>query len=118
MMPGDRGRCSTRRRHRTRLPVPMDRIPTLRPMREARKPAPPPIRTFFKRMWARFPVRFAFVPGSCNWMWGDGATNPATGLPLYGGVDSAGNPYGVGSIHHTPHHDWHATHLDTTKPGR
>lgn len=25
----------------------------------------------------------------------DGTTNPATGLPCYGGVDIMGNPYGV-----------------------
>jgi len=28
-------------------------------------------------------------------MWRHGETNPATGLPMYGGVDSAGNPYGT-----------------------
>lgn len=25
----------------------------------------------------------------------DGLTNPATGLPMMGGVDTAGNPYGI-----------------------
>lgn len=94
MKAGDRARCSTRRRRR--LPVPLARVPTVYPVAVVRvtKPKGGAFRAFLKRVRYRMP-RFAFVPGSCNWMWRDGTINPATGLPMYGGVDSAGNPYGT-----------------------
>lgn len=97
MTSGERRRCSKQHRRRLRLPVPMDRIPTLQPVREIRrtKPKRSAFRTFLHRVMNRI-RRLEFVPGSCNRMWRDGQTNPATGLGMYGGVDAAGNPYGTG----------------------
>lgn len=94
MKAGDRARCSTRRRRR--LPVPPTRVPTVYPVAVARKTKPRggAFRAFFKRLRDRMP-RFVFVAGNRNRMWRHGETNPATGLPMYGCVDSAGNPYGT-----------------------
>jgi len=88
------------------LPVPVDRIPTVYPVQEPGKAKPKggALRRFLARMRGRM-SRYEFAPGGCAWMWRDGEINPATGLAMYGGVDSAGNPYGMGSIHH----DWRAT---------
>jgi hypothetical protein len=109
MKAGDRARCSTRRRRR--LPVPLARVPTVFPVATPRraKPKGGAFRAFLNRLRNRM-HRFVFVPGSCAWMWRDGQTNPATGLGMYGGVDSAGNPYGVGSIHVASHRDWEAAY--------
>lgn len=94
MKAGDRARCSTRRRRR--LPVPLARVPTVYPVATPRraKPKGGAFRVFLKRLRNRMP-RFVFVPGSGNRMWPHEETNPATGLAMYGGVDSAGNPYGT-----------------------
>lgn len=94
MKAGDRSQCSTRRRRR--LPVPLAQVPTVFPVATPRKPQPKggTFRVFLKRLRDRMP-RFVFVPGNRNRMWRHGETNPATGLPMYGGVDSAGNPYGT-----------------------
>lgn len=94
MKAGDRARCSTRRRRR--LPVPLAQVPTVFPVATPRKTQPKggTFRVFLKRLRDRMP-RFVFVPGNRNRMWRHGETNPATGLPMYGGVDSAGNPYGT-----------------------
>jgi len=66
------------------------------PVAGARKTKPEggAFRVFLKRLRDRMP-RFVFVPRNHNMMWRHGETNPATGLPMYGGVDSAGNPYGT-----------------------
>jgi hypothetical protein len=74
MKAGDRARCSTRQRRR--LPVPLARVPTVYPVAVARKTKPKggAFRAFLKRVRYRMP-RFAFVPGSCNWMWRDGSIN-------------------------------------------
>lgn len=94
MKAGDRARCSTR--WRRRLPTPLTWVPTVYPVAGARKTKPKggAFRVFLKRLLDRMP-RLVFVPSSHSWMWRDGSINPATGLPMYGGVDSAGNPYGT-----------------------
>lgn len=115
MKGGDRARCSTRRRRR--LPVPLAQIPTVYPVATLRKSRPKrgAFLAFLKRVRNRMP-RFVFVPGSCAWMWRDGQTNPATGLGMYGGVDVAGNPYGVGSTHVASHRDWQAAYASGITP--
>ena len=94
MKADDPAQCSTRRLRR--LPVPLARVPTVYPVATPRraKPKGRAFRVFLRWLRDRMP-RFEFVPGSRNWMWRDGSINPATGLPMYGGVDSAGNPYGT-----------------------
>jgi hypothetical protein len=85
---------------RVRLPVSLDQIPTVYPRQKSRttKPTVSAFRMFLKYWRDRLPVRSAFEPHSqCNW-WGSGdchqLVNPATGLLMVGGVDTAGNPYG------------------------
>ncbi len=102
MKSADRARCSMRRRRRIYLPVPLDRIPTVHPARKAGKSSQPQGRlwSLFKRMWSRLPKQFASAPHDpCGWRCGGvhPQVNPATGLPMVGGVDTAGNPYGCAS---------------------
>jgi hypothetical protein len=85
---------------RVRLPVPLDRIPTVYPPPNFRtiKPTVSAFRKLLKYWRDRLPVRSAFEPhNQCDW-WGSGdcrqLVNPATGLLMVGGIDSAGNPYG------------------------
>jgi hypothetical protein len=94
MKAGDPAQCSTRRRRR--LPISLAQVPTVYPLATPWRTEPKggAFRAFLKRLRDRMP-RFVFVPGNRNRMWRYGETNPATGLPMYGGVDSAGNPYGT-----------------------
>ncbi|WCT75885.1 hypothetical protein PQ455_20630 (plasmid) [Sphingomonas naphthae] len=42
----------------------------------------------------------------------DPAINPATGLPMTGGIDVAGNPFGIDLSSHR-HDDWQHDHYET-----
>jgi hypothetical protein len=85
---------------RFRLPVPLDQIPTVYPPPKFRtiKPTVSAFRKFLKLWRDRLPARSAFEPHSQDDWWGRDnghqMVNPATGLPMNGGVDTAGNRYG------------------------
>jgi hypothetical protein len=80
----------------------MDRIPTLQPSGQARmrRPTRGTFRAAVKRIWAKIrrslvtspEVASSFPEHSFRL-----SINPATGLPMVGGVDTAGSPYGSGS---------------------
>jgi hypothetical protein len=80
----------------SRPTVLLTQVPTVYPAAALQRTEPKAgaVREFLRRLQDRM-HQLVFVPDSCNWMWRDGETNPATGLPMYGGVDSAGNPYGT-----------------------
>ncbi len=59
-----------------------------------------------------------------NWLFGDDDTanqevtvNPANGLPMTGGLDIAGNPFGTDSSQHDLFEDAGGTGIDTTGVG-
>jgi hypothetical protein len=101
MTAGDRVGGSTRGRDRARLPVPLKCIPTVYP---PRKPARPmttrgSIGLLLKRLWLGLQRGYAGesrgAPHFCRESHLP-AVNPATGLPMVGHVDTAGNPFGSG----------------------
>lgn len=101
MTAGDRVGGSARGHGCARLPVPLERIPTVYP---PRKPARPKatggsVRLLLKRLWLCLRRGYAEesrgVRHFCN-EWRLPAVNPATGLPMVGDVDTAGNPFGSG----------------------
>jgi hypothetical protein len=101
MTAGDRVGGSTRGRGRAHLPVPLERVPTVYP---PRKPARPmatrgSIGLFLKRLWQCLRRGYAgesrVVAHFCKESHSP-AVNPATGLPMVGHVDTAGNPFGSG----------------------
>lgn len=86
---------------RVRLAVPLERIPTLYPLDGARrcKPARGRFRGFLKRVREALRNQALLESDYPRGLEQDEffhpMVNPATGLLMFGGMDAAGNPYGV-----------------------
>lgn len=86
---------------RVRLPVPLERIPTVYPLRAARngKAANSRFRVLLKRLRealrSRSQLESDYSPRREQDNFFHPMVNPATGLLMNCGVDAAGNPYGV-----------------------
>jgi hypothetical protein len=85
---------------RVRLAVPLERIPTVYPLRDARrgKPVSGTFRGLLKRMRAALRTQALldsdYPPCHEQDDFLHPKVNPATGLLMIGSVDAAGNPYG------------------------
>jgi hypothetical protein len=93
---------------RVRLPVPLERIPTVYPLRDARKckQVSDKFRGLLKRMRAALRTQAMLdsdPPSHEQNEFLHPKVNPATGLLMIGSVDAAGNPYGF-DLHAVRHH--------------